>query len=76
MVVISLITPFTSYLEADGGLIPQVYAIFFSEIVTLSVVQLCDFGGHIQRHLLAPRATSQDAMNLFFEGEDLDIAER
>ena len=76
VVIITVITPFTSFLEADEGLIPQVYAVFYSELITLSIVQLCDFGGHFKRHFLAPRADNQDSMNLYFEGEHLDIAER
>jgi hypothetical protein len=75
-IVITLITPFTSTLAVDHGLIPQVYAIFVSEIITLNAYQLIDPIGHAKRHLLAPRAKNQDAMNLFFEGEEVELAER
>jgi Calcium-activated chloride channel len=76
VLVISLITPFTSFLAADHGLIPQVYSVFYAEIVVQSVLQFCDFSGHFKRHYLAPRAYNQDQMNLCFEGSQLDIAER
>jgi hypothetical protein len=75
-VVITLITPFTSTLEKKGGLIPQVYAIFYAEILTANLIQLLDPVGHIKRHILAPRAMNQDAMNLFFQGEEIELAER
>ena len=32
--------------------------------------------GHIHRHVLAPRAATQDAMNLMFRGEPFELAER
>lgn len=65
-IVITIITPFTSTLSTgeDDGLITKIYAIFFAEIVTTNAIQLADLGGHFKRHFLAPRASSQDAMNL------------
>jgi hypothetical protein len=39
-VVISIITPFTSTLAAEKGLIPQVYALFFADIVTTNALQV------------------------------------
>jgi hypothetical protein len=75
-VVIMLITPFTSTLEEKGGLIPQVYAIFYAEIITANVMQLLDLFGNAKRHILAPRAMNQNAMNLYFEGEVVELAER
>lgn len=62
-VVITIITDFTETLS-DGGLINQIYALFFAEIVTTNLIQLGDPVGHLQRHFLAPRAKTQDAMNL------------
>lgn len=32
--------------------------------------------GHLQRHILAPRAATQDAMNLAFQGAEYELAER
>ena len=32
--------------------------------------------GHLNRHFLAPRASTQDSMNLLFQGTHYDIAER
>jgi hypothetical protein len=74
-VVITIITPFTSTLS-DGGLIDQIYALFFAEIVTTNAIQLLDPMGHIQRHIRAPRASTQDAMNLYMQGQVFELAER
>ena len=74
-IVITLVTPFTRT-SADDGLIAQIYAIFFAEIVTTNVIQLTDVYGHFLRHVMAPRASSQDTMNLFFKGLEVELAER
>jgi len=74
-VVITIITPFTSTLT-NGALINQIYALFFAEIVTTNAVQLLDPMGHINRHFLAPRAATQDAMNLKMQGQAFELAER
>jgi Calcium-activated chloride channel len=63
-IVITVITPFTVTLANKGGLIPQIYAIFFAELVTTNSIQLLDPVGHLQRHYLAPRASTQDLVRL------------
>lgn len=75
-IVITVITPFTQTLTPSPGLISQIAAIFFAEIVTTNVIQLTDVWGHIQRHFLAPRAKTQDAMNRWFKGLEVELAER
>lgn len=67
-IVITVITPFTHTLALEEGLIPQIFSIFFAEIVTTNVIQLTDVWGHFQRHVMAPRAATQDTMNLCFVG--------
>jgi len=74
-IVTTVITPFTNTL-LPGGLISQIAAVFFAEIVTTNVIQLTDVTGHIQRHVLAPRAKTQDAMNRCFQGLQVELAER
>jgi hypothetical protein len=74
--VIALITPFTNTLTNRTGLITQVYALFFADIVTTNALQLLDIFGHISKHILAPRAATQDAMNLLFQGTPYELAER
>ncbi|KAL7505906.1 hypothetical protein ACHAXN_007134, partial [Cyclotella atomus] len=75
-VVISFITPFTHILVDDTGLIIQLYALFFADIITSNALQSTDIFGHIQRHYLAPRASTQYAMNILFEGTEYELAER
>jgi hypothetical protein len=75
-IVTTVITPFTNTLSPRPGLISQIAAIFFAEIVTTNVIQLTDIWGHIQRHFLAPRAKTQDAMNRCFRGLEVELAER
>lgn len=76
-IVITIITPFTATLSTgEDGLITKIYAIFFAELVTTNAIQLADPVGHLQRHFLAPRATSQDAMNLNMSGQEFELAER
>lgn len=65
----------TLYTEA-GGLITQVYALFFTEIFTMNAIQLSDPYGHFVRHFLAPRAKTQDEMNLQMKGLEVELAER
>ena len=74
-IVTTVITPFTNTL-APEGLISQIAAIFFAEIVTTNVIQLTDVWGHFQRHVMAPRAKTQDAMNRNFRGLEVELAER
>eukprot|EP00934_Nitzschia_sp_Nitz4_P002286 Nitzschia sp. Nitz4//scaffold23_size168460//33505//37330//NITZ4_002208-RA/size168460-snap-gene-0.152-mRNA-1//-1//CDS//3329543602//2286//frame0 len=75
-IVITVITPFTHTLAVEEGLIPQIFSIFFAEIVTTNAIQLTDLWGHFQRHILAPRANTQDSMNLCFLGLEVELAER
>jgi len=75
-VIFQIITPFTRSLMDEGGLITQVYALFFADIVTTNALQLADVMGHLKRHILAPRAATQDAMNLNFQGTEYELAER
>lgn len=76
--VLTMITPFTATLADDehDGIIYKVYLLFWSEIVTTTILQLADISGHINRHFLAPRAKTQDAMNLQFQGAFWSLAER
>lgn len=51
----------------------QVQAQFIAEITVASVLQLSDLGGHFKRHFLAPRARTQDAMNLQMQGSSYEV---
>jgi hypothetical protein len=45
-------------------------------MVTTNVIQLADPAGHLKRHILAPRAPTQDLMNLQMGGTIYELAER
>lgn len=74
-IILTITTPFTSQLEVDG-LIPRVYAVFVAELILVPLARLIDFPGHFRRHVLAPRALTQDGMNLNFVGHPVELAER
>jgi len=77
VIVILIITPYTSTTLGDkDALLSGVYSIFFAEIVTGNVLQLLDIGENFKRHVLAPRAKSQEAMNLNMRGTAIFLAER
>mmetsp|Transcript_17898 Transcript_17898/g.25239 ORF Transcript_17898/g.25239 Transcript_17898/m.25239 type:complete len:1117 (+) Transcript_17898:610-3960(+) len=75
-IVITIITPFTSTLEADTGVIPSIFKIFVADIVMTNCIQIADPIGHLQKHIVAPWAKTQDAMNLAMSGTDYELAER
>lgn len=76
-IVITVITPFTSTLtNGPEHLLESIYYIFFADLVTINVVQLLDPVGNFKRHFLAPRAGSQERMNLLMGGTKYTIAER
>jgi hypothetical protein len=71
------ITPFTSsIMDGPSNLLGSVYTIFFAEIVTSNVLQLLDISENFKRHFLAPRAKTQEKMNLHMRGAEIFIAER
>jgi hypothetical protein len=78
--LISVYTPFLGALEnKDGsvlGLIPAVHALFFSQLVISPVIQLIDVMGTLKRHIFAPRAKTQEGMNMFMLGSQVNLAER
>jgi hypothetical protein len=74
-IVITIITPFTSTLT-NAKLINQVFNLFLAEIITSNAILFLDPLEHIKRHILAPRAVTQDAMNLKMQGAVFELAER
>ena len=54
----------------------KIQAQFIAEVTTTSAIQLADPVGHLQRHFLAPRKFTQDAMNLMMQGSIVELAER
>ena len=76
-IVITIITPFTSTItDGPEHLLQSVYIIFFADLVTSNVLQLADPVSNFNRHFLAPRARTQERMNLLMSGTEYSIAER
>lgn len=76
-IIITLIVPFTYTLgDRSDDLLGSIFAIFYYDLLLSNVLQLLDPVGNIQRHYLAPRAKSQDRMNLLMGGTEYFIAER
>jgi uncharacterized membrane protein YqjE len=79
-VLISTATPFTGTLDnrenSMPGLIPAVHTLFFSQLGLTPFMQLLDIGGNVQRHLLMPRAKTQQEMNMSMRGSTVFLAER
>ncbi len=75
-IILNIVTPFTATITGKGGLIPKVYAIFFSDMVFSTVLQVADSYGQLERHVLAPRSKCQDEMNLYLSGSAFELAER
>jgi len=76
-IVITIITPFTSTItNGPEHLLQSIYVIFFADLITTNILQLVDPASNFKRHILAPRAASQERMNLLMSGTDYTIAER
>ena len=79
-VFLSLITPFQATLDRQEnglpGLLPTVNKLFWSQLSTAPVLQLLDIGGILNRHLLAPRAKTQEEANMCMRGTPVQLAQR
>jgi len=72
-----VITPFTSTLgDRTTDLLPSVSAILWSETFITPALRILDGGGFLQKHILAPRAMTQEQMNLNFLGTPYNLGER
>lgn len=72
-----IITPFTSTLGDDKrDLLPSIYAILLSDVWLTPLLRLVDIVGNFKKHVLAPRAKTQEEMNLSFQGTFYNLGER
>jgi len=75
--ILSMVVPFTHSLGShDDDLLPQVTQVFFAEILSSPLTCVADFGGHFNRHFIAPRAKTQGEVNACFGGAEYELAER
>ena len=72
-----MFTALTSNLDDDStDVLPSMYAIMWSELIIVPLLRILDIGGNLKRHILAPRAMTQEEMNLNFLGTPYRIGER
>jgi len=77
VVVLALVMPFTSTVTpGEDNLLYGVYSIFFTEIVVTTSLGFLDIWPNLQRHVFAPRAKTQEDMNNYMGGREIDLAER
>lgn len=76
-IVTILVKSFTSTIANDiSGLIPAVHAVLKAEIVTAPLINMLDIAGNFKRHILAPWAENQAAMNSYFQGTPQSLGEK
>jgi hypothetical protein len=79
-VLLALITPFQATLDMRQnslpGLLPAVQSLFVSQLCLTPLVQVLDIGGNISRHLMAPRAKTQEEMDRCMRGTPVQLAAR
>lgn len=67
--LLKLITPWTSTLSAGTrDVLAQINALLWSELWLTPALRLLDLWGNVKKHILAPRARTQEQMNLNFQG--------
>lgn len=62
--------------DASTDVLPSMYAILLSELIIVPLMRIIDIVGNFKRHILAPRAMTQEEMNLNFLGTPYRIGER
>mmetsp|Transcript_3284 Transcript_3284/g.4907 ORF Transcript_3284/g.4907 Transcript_3284/m.4907 type:complete len:957 (+) Transcript_3284:29-2899(+) len=76
-VVTAVITPFVDTVGSNSDqIISKVFWIFMFELLTNPTLLAIDIWGHVQRHILAPKESTQERMNLYFQGAEFSLAAR
>jgi len=77
-IMIALLTKMTDTLTTniEHGLLNSVNVILLSELIFVPLFRYLDIFGNLKKHYLAPRAQTQEEMNLHFIGGDYNLAER
>jgi len=73
----AFITPFTHTLGDDSSdMIPTISALLISESWLSPLMRISDYTSNLKKHVLAPRARSQEEMNSWFTGSWFQLGER
>jgi len=76
-ILTQVITPVTATLGGEKtDLLPTIYAILLSEVWLSPLLRLSDWYTNIKKHILGPRAKTQEEMNLSFQGTYYNLGER
>jgi hypothetical protein len=72
-----IITPFSSTVSSGAkDVLPTINALLWSELLLAPILRLLDALGNIKKHILGPRAKTQESMNLSFQGTGYNLGER
>ena len=76
-ILTQVITPFVVTISSSSqDVIPSMQAILWSELWLSPLLRLLDITSNIRKHVLGPRAKTQEAMNLSFQGTFYHLGER
>lgn len=76
-ILTQIITPFTSTVSnGSKDVLVTISAILWSELLVVPFLRLLDIVGTLKKHILAPRAVTQEQMNLSFQGTPYNLGER
>ena len=62
--------------QESNDLLPTIYAILLADVWLSPLLRMSDWLTNIKKHILAPRARTQEEMNLWFQGTYYNIGER
>eukprot|EP00934_Nitzschia_sp_Nitz4_P005843 Nitzschia sp. Nitz4//scaffold174_size87051//55495//58659//NITZ4_005116-RA/size87051-processed-gene-0.26-mRNA-1//1//CDS//3329538893//5833//frame0 len=72
-----VITPFTSTLsDSKEDLLPTVSHILLADLYVVPIMKILNIGGNIKKHILGPRARTQEEMDAYFHGNHYNLGER
>jgi hypothetical protein len=60
----------------EDDILYSVYSIFVAEIVNETTLRFLDINQNLKRHYLAPRAKTQEDMNTYMGGKEVDLSDR
>jgi len=76
-ILTQIITPFSSTVSSGAkDVLPTINALLWSELLLAPILRLLDALGNIKKHILGPRAKTQESMNLSFQGTGYNLGER
>ena len=76
-ILTQIITPFTATISnGSKDVLPTINALLWSELCLAPFLRVLDIIGNLKKHILGPRARTQESMNLYFQGTPYNLGER